>query len=145
MNKQKATEIKAVLQNMNRETVEDALSLLLSENAVGTQSSQPAARGDFINFAQAIMYLKKHFKFAELDLFTTEADLVYVNTGDRKVLLTDRDSVSNRNANVGVNTNIGAKQPALVDLNNILAEDKRFEEAFENNRDDSSRFSYLEL
>ena len=33
--------------------------------------------------------MKKKYKFQELEAFSTEADLVYVNTGDRRILLTD--------------------------------------------------------
>jgi hypothetical protein len=44
---------------------------------------------NFDNFAQVISWLKSKYDFQELRAFYTEADLVYVNTGDRKVLLSD--------------------------------------------------------
>jgi hypothetical protein len=42
-----------------------------------------------VNFAQAVLFLKENYNFAELELFSTEADLVYVSSGARRILLTD--------------------------------------------------------
>ena len=86
--------IRTVLENYDNETLKDALALLLAENAQSSNNviqTRSNANFDlnFSNFAQAISWLKSKFKFQELDAFSTEADLVYVNTGDRKVLLTD--------------------------------------------------------
>ncbi|MDR1933061.1 MAG: hypothetical protein LBQ57_09620 [Spirochaetales bacterium] len=81
-------EIRTVLEGMDKDLVLEALALLLAED----RAPQPPAGQDvlgFVNFAQAIVFLKKNYGFAELDLFSTEADLVYVTSGDRRVLLTD--------------------------------------------------------
>lgn len=91
----KEEQIRTALETYDTETLKDALSLLLAQK----QSSViPDINGtnkienydtNFSNFAQAICWLKSKFKFQELDAFSTEADLVYVHTGDRKILLTD--------------------------------------------------------
>lgn len=81
---------------INDSVAKDTLALLLAEKeehgstekkvVVSTSSN---VETKFDNFAQTINFLKTKYKFQELSLFTTEADLVYVNMGDRKVLLTD--------------------------------------------------------
>ncbi len=89
----KKDEIQKSIAGMSEETVKDALSLLLStkkqtENPV-SNIQKDFSEKKFSNFAQAINFLKKNYSFQELQSFQTEADLVYVDTGERKVLLTD--------------------------------------------------------
>jgi hypothetical protein len=66
----------------------DALALLLAEKGDPPRPLPGNDRPEFVNFAQAILFLKKNHDFAELDLFSTEADLVYVTAGERRILLT---------------------------------------------------------
>ena len=82
----KEEEIKAVLLDMDDDVVREALALLLAESGTAPAAPQPP---DFINFAQAVMYLKKNYEFAELEFFSTQADLVYVAAGGRRILLGD--------------------------------------------------------
>ena len=103
----KPEQIRQILDGMSIDVVKDAAALLLSQgHASDTSAKKKIIDGaDFKNFSQAISYLKKNYKFSELDRFTTEADLVYVDTGDRKVLITTkdnakRDSTANRFANL---------------------------------------------
>lgn len=88
-----AEKIRTTISNIDDEVLKDTLAILLSSgNVSGGNSVKSADSNDvnkFDNFAQAISWLKKKYKFQELDAFSTEADLVYVNTGDRKILLTD--------------------------------------------------------
>ena len=87
----KEEQIRNALDGMDPEVLKDALALLLSRGGVTSSQesrNKVADATDFQTFAQAILYLKSKYKFSELNKFTTEADLVYVNTGDRKVLLT---------------------------------------------------------
>lgn len=86
-------QIRSAINNLDSEVAKDTLALLLAAKE-GTSSIKTSIQnnnidGNFNNFAQIINYLKSKYKFQELSLFTTEADLVYVNTGDRKVLITD--------------------------------------------------------
>jgi hypothetical protein len=86
----KIEEIRATLEGASAETLADALAIVLAE---GKAPSVPVAgtdRPELSNFAQAVMYLKKNYDFEELEHFSTEADLVYVNAGDRRILLTDK-------------------------------------------------------
>ena len=88
----KEEQIRSAINNLDDSTAKDALALLLSS---GTTTQKTISQSDglsdkqFSNFAQAINWLKSKYKFQELSVFSTEADLVYVNTGDRKVLITD--------------------------------------------------------
>ena len=86
----KAEEIRSALDEVTRETLADALSLVLAEGDAPNQSIAGMNRPELKNFAQAVMYLKENYDFNELDYLTTEADLVYVETGGRRVLLTER-------------------------------------------------------
>jgi len=86
-------EIRSALEDTPPETLADALAIVLAE---GKTPSMPVAgmdKPELSNFAQAIMYLKKNYDFEELERFSTEADLVYVNAGDRRILLTDKMNV----------------------------------------------------
>lgn len=86
-------QIRSYMEGMDAATVKDALAMLLSEREQVTDTSKGLAdeidEKKFRNFAQAVNYLKEHYKFQELVKFSTEADLVYVDTDERKVLLTD--------------------------------------------------------
>ncbi len=90
----KEEQIRKAIDNLDEATAKDALALLLADTSSGTKTqtaNNPINQeaGQFANFAQAILWLKSKYKFQELNAFTTEADLVYVNTGDRRILLTD--------------------------------------------------------
>lgn len=86
-------EIRNSIDGMSEAVVKDALAMLLVGKAAERPRAASAGSGiddnKFSNFAQAVNYLKKHYKFKELEKFRTEADLVYVDTGERKVLLTE--------------------------------------------------------
>ncbi|MCL2374803.1 MAG: hypothetical protein FWC65_06140 [Treponema sp.] len=86
----KAEEIRAALQDVSPDTLADALAIVFTEGKAPSQAVAGMDKPELANFAQAIMYLKKNYDFDELEQFTTEADLVYVNAGDRRILLTDR-------------------------------------------------------
>lgn len=123
--------IRAAISNLDDSVAKDTLALLLAEKEVqGTKKGKdtvnqiPNDKTAFDNFAQAINFLKAKYKFQELSLFSTEADLVYVNTGDRKVLLTD--------------TSVKPKE------NTRPTEQQDFENAFEP-LNKNGRFSNLEL
>jgi len=89
----KAEEIRAALDGVSPETLADALAIVFAEGKAPSQAVAGMNKPELANFAQAIMYLKKNYDFDELEQFTTEADLVYVNAGDRRVLLTDRMNI----------------------------------------------------
>jgi len=90
----KIEEIRSALENVTRETLADALSIVLAESKTPPQAVAGIDAPELANFAQAVIYLKKNYNFSELDNFTTEADLVYVETGGRRILLTDRMNMS---------------------------------------------------
>lgn len=90
MSEQKSEEIRSALNTIPQETLADALSIFLSESSTREKENSQLA-DTFKNFAQAILFLKKNYHFKELESFSTEADLVYVQTGDRRYLLTDTD------------------------------------------------------
>lgn len=90
--------IRTALNRLDEQTAKDALALLLAEKHSGVKSDENSwtAEGNdglentaFANFSQAISWLKSKYRFQELAAFSTEADLVYVTAGDRKILLTD--------------------------------------------------------
>lgn len=93
-------QIRKAVDGLDESTAKDALALLLAgkdtehgQNGNSTSRTADAAHGgDFENFAQAIGWLKNRYTFQELATFTTEADLVYVKAGDRRILLTDRNA-----------------------------------------------------
>jgi hypothetical protein len=85
-----AEEIRAALEGTPPETLADALAVVLAEGKPPSLAVAGMDRPELSNFAQAVAYLKKNYGFEELEHFSTEADLVYVNAGDRRVLLTDR-------------------------------------------------------
>ena len=141
----KAEQIRSCIANMDSEVVKDALSIILAKEP---QQSSLAAKteiaSNYKNFAQAILALKKQYKFPELNLFTVEADLVYVTAGDRRVLLTDREEL--------LKNSVPPKRPDDLDIptdelekqENNSNEDS-VENAFEPIKNNESRFSHLEL
>jgi len=90
----KTEEIRAALEGVSQETLADALAIVLVEGRAPSQAVAGMNKPELANFAQAIMYLKKNYDFDELEHFSTEADLVYVNAGDRRTLLTDRQNTA---------------------------------------------------
>jgi hypothetical protein len=122
----KEEEIRSAIHGMTQETLADAFALLLSEEKVPNKGSAQINKPNVSNFAEAILYLKKEYGFTELDLFTTEADLVYVQAGDRRVLLTD-----------SIN---GSGKSISQYKKNENTETEHFSE-----KKDSGRFSHLEL
>ena len=93
-------QIRKAVDGLDEGTAKDALALLLAgkgadagRSGISTSRAADAAHGgDLANFAQAIGWLKSRYDFQELAAFTTEADLVYVKAGDRRILLTDRNA-----------------------------------------------------
>lgn len=93
-------QIRKAVDGLDENTAKDALALLLAGKGAehgqhgNSASGMPIAvpGGDLANFAQAIGWLKSRYGFQELAAFTTEADLVYVKAGDRRILLTDRNA-----------------------------------------------------
>ena len=85
-------QIMAVLEDADAGLVREALALFLAE---GEKAAPSRETPEFGNFAQALAFLKKNYGFAELDLFFTEADLVYVSTGGRRILLSDQPREKN--------------------------------------------------
>ena len=83
-------EIRAAIDGTPPETLADAMAIILAESRPPSLAIAGTDRPELSNFAQAIAYLKKNYDFEELEYFTTESDLVYINAGDRRVLLTDR-------------------------------------------------------
>lgn len=127
MNKEK--EIRSSIDKMEPEILKDTLSILLSNNISNNNQNFETSIAQYKNFAQLILDMKKQYNFHELDLFSTEADLVYIQTGNRRILLTNTDENLN---NDSLPKNQGANSPSPDD-------------AFENIRNADSRFSKLEL
>jgi hypothetical protein len=90
----KKEEVRSAINDMSRETLADALALFLVQGNAPEQAVAGMDKPELANFAQALQYLKKNYDFEELDFFSTEADLVYVQTGGRRILLTDRMNVA---------------------------------------------------
>ena len=79
-------QILTVLEDTDAALVREALALFLAEGDTAPPSPEIPA---FENFAEVVAFLKKNYGFPELDRFFTEAGLVYVSTGGRRVLLSD--------------------------------------------------------
>lgn len=127
MNKEE--EIRSSIDKMEPEILKDTLSILLSNNISNNNQNFETSIAQYKNFAQLILDMKKQYNFHELDLFSIEADLVYIQTGNRRILLTNTDENSN---NDSLPKNQGANSPSPDD-------------AFENIRNSDNRFSKLEL
>lgn len=137
--KLKEDEIRSAINNMPRETLVDALALFLAQGNASEQFVSAAVKPDLTNFSQAIHYLRKNYEFAELDKFSTEADLVYIHTGDRKVLLTDRaDSILNQERNTNARS-------SSSDTDDISPDRKENLGSVQQKTDDSGRFSNLDV
>jgi hypothetical protein len=126
----KAEELRSALQEIPQETLADTLALVFSERAAPTQELAGMNKPELANFAQALMYLKKHYGFEELEHFSCEADLVYVQAGDRRVLLSDR---------------MGSPQPAASVSNGTGGESNPAFEKAASPEADGGRFSNLEI
>ena len=92
----KEENIRSALESMDKDVLADALAMLLAKEKETPKAVAGSDMPDFANFAQAVLYLKKNYDFSELTLFSTEADLVYITAGDRRVLLTDRSFPNER-------------------------------------------------
>ena len=90
----KEEQIRASIDSLDPETLKDMLAILLAKDDTnsGSTASHANTSSNYKNFAQAILDLKRNYKFSELNAFTTEADLVYVQAGDRRILLTEKNA-----------------------------------------------------
>lgn len=140
----KIEQIRASLANMDSEIIKDTLSIILAKESVKTDTAKTEISSNYKNFAQAILSLKSKYKFAELDFFSVEADLVYVTAGDRRVLLTDKDNIMQNTAfpQSPVDSEL---PPDETDDTAADANGYSTENAFEPIRNNESRFSHLEL
>lgn len=127
MNKEE--EIRSSIDKMDSETLKDTLSILLSSNVSKNNQNPETSVAQYKNFAQLILDMKKKYNFHELDLFSTEADLVYIQAGDRRILLTNTDENFEKDS---LSKNLETTSPSP-------------DEAFENIRNADNRFSKLEL
>lgn len=140
----KEEQIRTTINEVDSEVLKDTLAILLTENRTSAPEQRTGLRGDFQNFAQAILELKRKYKFPELSRFSTEADLVYVQAGDRRILLTDKTAAPESPAQRAerheeAEMSRGQDTPAP-------AENHSFEEdAFENIKPGDTRFSHLEF
>ncbi len=137
-------QIRSSIDSVDSEILKDMLSILLSKD--DSISSPSAAHMNtsptYKNFAQAIMDLKRNYKFSELNAFTTEADLVYVQAGDRRILLTEKN-VEPVNTQNTVQHNSPAVSDSQKESDN--SEDDSMDNAFENIKPNDNRFSHLEF
>lgn len=125
----KEEKIRSTINEIDTEILKDTLAILLSKNNTVQNKPMTETTSAYKNFAQAILDLQKKYKFPELQLFTTEADLVYVQAGDRRVLLTEKQEA--------------VKQMPAPDL--PQEEAPTIDNAFENIKPNDTRFSHLEL
>lgn len=136
-------EIRRSLDTADQETLRDMLSILLSEDSHQLQTVQTvpeAHQADYANFAQALLALKKKYSFPELALFSTEADLVYVQAGDRRVLLSERTSSSKNQSNTAASP-LGPEAEGSPPA----ASGTDFDTAFEPETKENGRFGRLEM
>lgn len=148
----KEEKIRSTINEMDESVLKDSMAILLaSYNTSSIPQNQSKIKADYKNFAQAIMDLKKKYNFPELNFFTTEADLVYVQAGDRKILLTDKDTMyhpvrkNSETVNENINESSASKNNASSDLTSSEENPESFENAFENIKQNDTRFSHLEL
>lgn len=137
----KEEEIRASIENIDPEILKDTLAILLSQNSMNTNSLKPEIQTNYKNFAQAVLDLKKKYNFPELNFFSTEADLVYVQAGDRRVLLTERNLNIERPSEPKRQTE--EAQPNEKTENSETKDS--IENAFENIKPNDNRFSRLEF
>ena len=141
----KAEQIRSCIANMDSEIVKDALSIILAkEPSQSSGAAKTEITSNYKNFAQAILALKRQYKFSELNLFTVEADLVYVTAGDRRVLLTDREEALKNAVPPQRSDDLDLPTDELEKAKSDSNEDS-VENAFEPIKNNESRFSHLEL
>ena len=140
----KTEQIRASINNMDAELVKDALSILLAKEPVQSEKIKNEITAYYKNFAQAVIALKKKYNFPELNLFTVEADLVYVTTGDRRVLLTDRDEAV-KNQLPKLSTDVAHSSSEQQENTETDKSDNSMDNAFEPIKNKESRFSHLEI
>jgi hypothetical protein len=135
----KEEEIRTAIDGIQGSVLRDALALLLAESgSVQGRSEAQAAQPEYANFAQALLALKRKYTFPELSLFTTEADLVYVQTGDRRILLTNRTEAAAPQPQAAERAAPGA--PAVRE-----SEQDSMDNAFEPETKENGRFGRLEM
>lgn len=140
----KAEEIRATIANVDSEIIKDALSIILAKEPSQSIRQKNGIDSTYKNFAQVILSLKKQYKFPELNFFSVEADLVYVTTGDRRLLLTDKDKVLKQSD--FLKNNIPSKiSPDKFDSPKQELNEDSIANAFEPIKNNESRFSHLEL
>lgn len=144
MSKNKMEQIRSSIANMDSEIVKDALSIILSKESSQSNVTKHEIDTNYKNFAQAILALKNKYKFAELNLFSVEADLVYVTAGDRRILLTNKDEILNTPTNTHKQNNFEIPSNEISTEEPDSDEDS-MENAFEPIQNNASRFSHLEL
>ena len=123
------SKIREILEKADKDVVLDAFTLLLAEKKESSHITRNSRR-EFCSFAEAIMYLKENYYLKELSLFSTEADLVYVDIDGRRCLLTDK-SFPGKNNNSRI---VHHDSKRAIDKSNV--EDKP---------EESERFSHLEI
>lgn len=141
----KEEQIRASIDNIDAEVLKDTLAILLSQNTPSQPVQKNEVQGNYKNFAQAILDLKKKYKFPELNHFTTEADLVYVQAGDRRVLLTDREAQMEMARPTPTPEVDDTETDNQNDTPTPTTEKDSIENAFENIKPNDSRFSHLEF
>ena len=137
-------QIRAAISGMDCEVLKDTLAILLAENRTSAPEQRNELRGDFQNFAQVILELKRKYKFPELNYFSTEADLVYVQAGDRRVLLTDK-TVTPPPRPAEPRPVESDYTPERSESQNNAEQNVSEEDAFENIKPGDTRFSHLEF
>lgn len=141
----KEEQIRASIDNIDAEVLKDTLAILLSQNTPSQPVQKNEVQSNYKNFAQAILDLKKKYKFPELNHFTTEADLVYVQAGDRRVLLTDREAQMEMARPTPTPEVDDTENDNQNDTPTPTTEKDSIENAFENIKPNDSRFSHLEF
>lgn len=134
----KEEQIRFSIENMDTNILKDSLAILLSKD-VTPQNNNNYSQTEYKNFAQAILDLKKKYTFPELNAFTTEADLVYVQTGDRRILITDKDALKRE----AIEQHAELEKKSDVDTNSNSK--NSIDDAFENIKPNDNRFSRLEF
>ena len=137
----KEEEIRASIEDIDSEVLKDTLAILLSKNNSTQTVTKNESPANYQNFAQAILDLKRKYKFPELNNFTTEADLVYVQAGDRRILLTDKEAQAAMiKPAIETKENSEPEKPSEEPI-----EKDSIENAFENIKPNDNRFSHLEF
>lgn len=133
----KEEQIRSSIDHVDSEILKDTLALLLAKNDNAVSTQKNTITSNYKNFAQAILDLKKNYKFPELNAFSTEADLVYVQAGDRRILLTERNPEP-------IAKDSHDSESSVINKDNDSQQDS-MDNAFENIKPNDSRFSHLEF